>query len=208
MLATDVNNPEFVGATNPDALLFVEFEMYEAIDQWSSEVKSQEAGKRVVVKKPPTPYVKIMRPGDQTSIIHVPVREEHKQRFPEKWLYFQLQEGLLGGEHDIPGWKIDDWPYLLEQPELLRELKFARFQTVEQIAGASDEQIRRIGIAGPGLRERAKVDIRERISKDVNDKIAAKDKEVADLKAEMQKMQEQMQQLLQKDHTLHVKKSG
>ena len=89
MLASDLNNPEFVGAVNPDSLLYVEFYWHEPIDKWSSEQATMKAGKRVVIKLPKQPFVRIMRPGDQTTIVETAVREDHKARWPEKWMYWQ-----------------------------------------------------------------------------------------------------------------------
>ena len=37
-------------------------------------------------------YVRIMAPGDKTNIIEQPARDDHKQRFPRQWLYFQMQQ--------------------------------------------------------------------------------------------------------------------
>lgn len=183
MLASDLNNPEFVGATNPDALLHVEFYMYEPIDKWGSEEESQKQGRKVVKKLPAQPFVRIMRPGDQTSIIETPVREEHKARWPERWMYFQMAEGLADPGANIPGWKIEDWDYLNDKPDLLHQLKFQRFYTVELIAGAADTQVQRIGMAGVGLREQARAALRKKVSAEMNAAVEEKQKEIDALKA-------------------------
>ena len=206
-LATDVANPDFVGAQNPDAALFVEFYWHEPVDKWASEEESNRLGKNTLVKRKemlvdpvtgkskPTgknlklAYVRIMRPGDQTSIIETSVREEHKQRWPERWLYWQMQEGLIDGGENVPGWRIEEWPHLTEKQELLRDLKHARFHTVDMVAGASDAQVQRLGIGGAGLREQARVDLRNRMGKEFGDKLAAKDKEVADMKARLEALE-------------------
>lgn len=189
LLATDMNNSEFTGAvSNPDALLHVEFYMHKPLNKWATEVKSQEAGTIVRVYGPEQPFIRIMRPGDQTTIIETPVREEHKQRWPEHWLYFQMREGLVDNDKDIPGWKIEEWPFMAEQPDLLREFKFNRFSTVEQVAGASDAQVQKIGLGGVGFRERARADLRKKLAGDLNEAIASKDREVAEMK-EMLKAQ-------------------
>ena len=188
MLASDVNNPEFVGAVNPDSQLYVEFYWHEPVNKWASEEATQKAGKRVVVKGERQPFVRIMRPGDQTTILETAVREDHKQRWPEKWLYWMMAEGLVDEGAGVPGWKIDEWPHLKDQPDLLRELKFLRFHTVDQVAGASDAQVQKLGIGGPGLREQAKVDLRERMGREVKDQMAQKDKEIADMKEQLAKL--------------------
>ena len=198
MLASDLNNPEFVNAQNPDSLLHVEFYMHEPIDKWASEQETQKLGRKKIVKKPPVPYVRIMRPGDQTSILQVAVREEHKQRFSKQWLYFQMQEGLLDDGHNIPGWKIEEWDYLKDQSELLRDLKHARFYTVEQLAGMSDHQIQQLGIAGPGLAQEAKKALRQHTEGLIKEVEQQKEAEIQELKAQNEAMQKQMQAILEK----------
>lgn len=181
MLASDLNNPDFVGAQNPDRLLHVEFYMHAAED-WN---KSRETGKKVTVLE--QPYVRIMRPGDKTSIVETPVRDDHKARFPEKWLYFQMQQGLIDSGTDIPGWKVETWDQLTQEQVL--ELKYLRFHTVEQIAGASDAQVQRLGMGGLGLREEAKKALKERVGAGINAELARKDAEIAEMKAAMTRME-------------------
>ena len=196
LLASDLNNPEFVGAIpNPDMLLHVEFYMHKPLDKWETEVESAKAGRLKRVYGPEQPFVRIMRPGDQTSILEVPVREEHKARWPERWMYFQMAEGLIDQDQSIPGWKLEEWPYLLDKQDLLRELKFARYATVEQVAGASDAQCQRMGLGGVGIRENARADLRKKIAGDINEAIAAKDKEVAEMKEMLKAKSEQIARL-------------
>lgn len=189
MLASDVNNPEFVGAVDPDAGLYVEFYWLEPVDKWASEEASAKAGKKVVVKGPKQPFVRVMRPGDQTSILETAVREDHKQRWPKKWLYWQMAEGQVNEGENIPGWKLEQWPYLEDKPNLLRELKFARFYTVDQVAGASDAQVQNMGIGGMGIRETARVDLRERVGKDLKDEMARKNQEIQETKERVSKLE-------------------
>jgi len=142
MLASDMDNPQFTGAANPNDLLHVEFYMYSSLDA----NKSAEQGKEV--RLPSIPYVRIVRPGDNTSVIETPVRDDHKARFPDKWLAFQMKEGMIEGPQNIPGWKIEEWPVLKGKDTQIHELRHLRFQTVEQLAGASDAQIQRLGLGG------------------------------------------------------------
>ena len=100
-------------------------------------------------------FVRIMVPGDKTTIIDQPVREDHKARFPRQWLYFQMKNA---GDA-IPGTKLQTWHD--DEPETftigqMEELQMLKFQVVEQVAGASDSQLQRVGMGGIGLRERAK----------------------------------------------------
>jgi len=190
MLASDLNNPEFIGAVNPDDLLHVEIYWHEPIDKWASEVATQKAGKRVVVKGPKQEYIRIMRPGDKDTIHEVALREDHKVRFPRQYHYWQIAEGLVDGGKDVPGWKLDDWPELDDNAELKRELHFLRFWTVEQIAGAQDAQIQKMGIGGPGLRERARVALKERMRKEFAADLQEKEKEMAAMRREMAELRE------------------
>ena len=181
MLASDLNNREFVNPVNPDDLLHVEFFWKEPVLQWQTEVQGKE------VRGPRTPFVRIVRPGDNTSIIETAVRDDHKARWPQKWLAWQIREGMIEGAGDIPGWKLDDWPGI--KPDQLNEVKFLRFSTVEQLAGASDAQIQRLGVGGIGLREQARAALKERNRAEYKSEIDAKDKMIADLAARLDKLE-------------------
>jgi len=218
LLASDLNNTEFTGSvSNPDKLLHVEFYMFEPLDQQ----KSREQGRRVYQTKhihdgpekedPRTglkyqpvkdtgervriPYIRIMKPGDNTSILELPVREDHQRRWPEEWLYFASNEGLIDNGSQVPGWKIEEWTYLNGDMESIRNLKYLRFHTVEQIAGASDGQIQKLGIGGMGLREAAKKSLQERVKHGISQELAAKDAEITALKAADAEKEERLKRL-------------
>lgn len=197
MLASDVNNPEFQGAHDPTRGLFIEFQMYEAED-WN---KSQELGRKV--KCPPRPYIYIQALGDKTTAIHRPADDLDKHKYPTQWMAFQIKEGLIGGDAQIPGWKLDDWPEI--DHEQLRELKHMRFQVVEQIAGASDEQVQKMGMGGLGLREKARQAMRNRMGAEVREELAKKDAELADMKRQMEELR---QMVLAKPDVQPEKKKG
>lgn len=173
MLASDLNNPAFVGPINPDSLLDVQFFMHEPEDVHKSEA----AGK--VVRLPRTPYVRIQNPGDHTSVIEAPVTERHKQRWPDKWLYFQIQNDMVEGASEIPGWKIDEWTQIT--PDQVRELKHMRFTVVEQIANASDSQCQKIGMDGMSLREKARLALRARFGVELKQEMEQKDAKISAL---------------------------
>ena len=187
MLASDANNPEFVGAKNPDSGLFVEFFWHEAVDGWASREKSNLEQRKVEVKLPKAPFMRIMVPGDKTSEFVCAVSEAQKRRFPREWMAWQISEGLIGGDGDIPGWKLSEWDEL--NPDMVRELLYLRFQTVEQLAGASDTQIQGVGIGGVGLREKARVALRNRMGAETKAAMEERDKENADLKARLERME-------------------
>lgn len=137
MLASDLNNPDYVGATNPDSRLAVRF--YKRPVQ--NDFKSQEAGRPIFDE---LDFVEIRVPGDTTLAVDTPVRDDHKVRFPMHWAHYMNTQGAEG---HASGTALDAWPRLSRgQVEELRALKFS---TVEQIATASDSQLQRIGmIAG------------------------------------------------------------
>ena len=217
-LESDINNPNFAGAiTNPDSLLNIEFYMFEPLDQH----KSQQAGRRVFqtlhipdgpeqvnpangLKYQPMkdtgeklriPYIRIMKPGDNTSILEIPVREDHKRRWPEDWLYFASHEGLIDSGANVPGWKIEEWPHINHDQEAMRNLKYLRFHTVEQIAGASDAQIQRLGMGAHGLREAAKQSLQERVKVGISDELRQKDSKIAQLEGALGSLSQQMEEM-------------
>ena len=199
MLASDLANPEFTNPQNPDDLMHVEFYWNEPVDKWASEAAGKEVrGKRV-------PFVRIMRAGDNTSIMETPVREDHKGRWPRKWLAWQMKEGLIEGAGvDIPGWKIEEWDAVNKNETQLHELKYMRFNTVEQLAGASDAQLQKIGIDGLGLRERARVALKERGRAEYKAEMEAKDKQLK----EMQERLAKLEAAAMNSNTLHAPKKG
>jgi hypothetical protein len=135
-------------------------------------------------------FVRIMNPGDKTSVFDQPATEAHKMRFPRHWLAYQSQRG--GGVAAMIGTPLVSW--LEERPDDLTdgqvaELTMLGFQTAEHVAGASDAQIQRVGMGGNGLRERA----RNYLSHKGRDSGSA---ELADTKAQLAELQAQMAQLL------------
>lgn len=203
MLASDVNNPDFVNPQHPDSMLHVEFYWKEPVDKWQSELQ----GKEVRGKK--KPFIRIMRPGDNTSILETAVRDDHKARFPNQWMRWQMKEGMMeGAPQDVPGWRIEEWPTVKGEQQL-NELKYLRFHTVEQIAGASDAQIQKLGLGGIGLREQARAALKERSRSEYKAEMDAKDKQLSDLQARLDKLEAMAtnaQIPVPKPETLHVPK--
>jgi hypothetical protein len=103
----------------------------------------------------PTPFIRITVPGDKNNIPDQLVREHHKERFPRQWLYFQMQSG----DGPVIGTLLEQWNTDNDEEfnkHQMAELQILKFQTVEQVATASDSQLQRIGMGGVGLRERAR----------------------------------------------------
>lgn len=181
MLASDLNNPAFVGPINPDSMLSVEFFWHELEDVHASEA----AGK--IVRLPKQPFIRIKSPGDHTSEMVSAVQERHKVRFPDKWLYFQIANNMVEGAAEIPGWKIEEWTHLT--PDQVTELKFQRFTVVEQVANASDSQCQRMGMGGLGLRESARLALRARMGVEMKREMDAKDAKISALEASVAKFE-------------------
>lgn len=135
MIASDLNNPDFVGATNPDRGLAVKF--YPRAVQ--NEFESEKQGRPIFYD---VDFVKIFVPGDDTNVVDTAVREDHKQRFPLQWAHYKNQrEGdqLTAGRTPLTEWT----RLTLAQIEQLRGL---RFYSVEDIAHASDMQLQSVGM--------------------------------------------------------------
>ena len=67
----------------------------------------------------------------------------------------------------------------------IEELRILKFQTVEQIAAASDQQLQRIGMGGPGLRERAKAYLNRRNRTETQAELEDTKRQLAELQAQM-----------------------
>ncbi len=156
---------------NADSQLYVEFYNYE---------KDPYKGK---------PFVRIVVPGDKTTVIDQPVRDDHKERFPRQWLHFQMQSG----DGPVIGVSLKDW--FQDRPDelsdnQLAELQILKFQTVEQVATASDNQLQRIGMGGVGLRERARNYLLNK-----NQKVSSG--ELEETRAKLRELEAQMAMLLE-----------
>jgi hypothetical protein len=131
-----------------------------------------------------TPFVRIMVPGDKTNIIEQPARDYHKERFIRQWLHFQSQNS----DGMVVGTKLEQWHK--DKPEefndhQMAELQILKFQTVEQVATATDAQLQRIGMGAAGLRERARAYLMQKNQSDSNSELAKTRSELDELKAQM-----------------------
>ena len=178
MLASDLNNKDFANPINPDEMLHVEFYNHAALDTWETE----RTGIKTYVKE--CPFVRITIPGNKELTVERPAEGADAKRWPRQWLVFQMQSGMIANAENVPGWQLDQWDEL--NPETVRQLKFLRFYTVEQLAGANDAQVQGIGMGGDGLRERAKQALERRNSEVTNTEIAKRDAKIAELERKME----------------------
>jgi len=182
MLASDLNNPEFVGAKSPDDILSIEFYDHAALDTWAT----QQTGIKSYKKE--CPFIRIAIPGNPNLTVERPADGKDIKRWPRQWLFFQMQTGKIANAENVPGWQLEEWDELAA--EQVRQLKFLRFYTVEQIAGANDAQIQGIGMGGQGLREKAKKALTTRNGAAVSEEVKARDEKIAELQAQMAEMME------------------
>ena len=114
LLASDDNSPDFLGARNPDDILYVQF--YEKAEQ--DNFASQKEG-RPIFKN--VDFVKIMKPGDSTTEIDTYATEADKRRFPRQWALYQNQKN----SEQIQGTDVREWPVIdRATAEGLRAQKF------------------------------------------------------------------------------------
>ena len=149
-----------------------------------------------------TPFVRIIVPGNKCDIVDQPVREDHKQRFPRQWLYYQManSEGM-----PVMGTKLEQWCQTCPDEltdHAMAELQILKFQTVEQVATASDSQLQKVGMGGVGLREQARAFLLR-----ANQSDSAKDLETT--RQELKALQDQMKILLARPAPVRrVRKEG
>ena len=192
LLATDDNNPEFVGARNPDSLLHVRFYERALPNSFQTEKQGRPIFDNIV-------FIEIHTPGNQLNIIDRPKIVQDELRFLTQWQHYVATHSDDPAKQGTP---LSQWPLLdVAKVEMLRAMKFF---TVEQIAYSSDEQINHLGmLAGMSplsFRDRAKAYLE--VARDAN-VVSVKDAElkaaqakIEAQEAEMTKMKEQMAQIL------------
>ncbi len=157
---------------NADSQLFVEFYTFE---HPSTDVQKPYQG---------VPFVRIVVPGDKTNVVEQPVRESHKQRFPRQWLHFQMQNS----DAQMIGTPLKDW-HLARPGEFnqmqLEELSILKFQTVEQVATASDMQLQKVGMGAAGLRDKARSFLLNKNQSESQVEIENTKQELAELKEQL-----------------------
>ena len=172
------------------------------------ENETQEAG-RPIFKE--FDFVHICVAGDTLTEIDTYVLNSHKQRFPQQWANYQNRVGA--NDDQIIGTPVSEWP--LVSKSQAEELRAMKFHTVESIAGASDQQLQRMGMAAGmspyAFRDKAKAflnlattaaetDKRESEINALKQELAKKDEETAKIKAEtdakLAQMQDQMATIL------------
>lgn len=184
MLASDENNPEFIGANNPDNRLTVEFYSRPI----RNDFKSKETGEPVYDE---VDFVRIFVPGDSTNVIDTAAADHHKERFPLHWARYINKVTGPGGT------PLEDWPEL--DSNQIEGLRSAKFRNVEAIANASDGHLQNMGMLGGmapwSLREKAQNFLKQKglARADVSAEMQSLRDQNAALQAQMQQLMEMMQ---------------
>jgi hypothetical protein len=156
-------------------------------------------------------FVHICVAGDTLTEIDTYALNSHKQRFPIQWANYMNRVGAH--DEEVVGTPLSEWP--LVSKSQAEEMRAMKFQTVESIANASDQQLQRMGMAAGmspyAFRDKAKAflnlattaaetDKREAEINALKEELAKKELETAKMKAEteakMALMQEQMASIL------------
>jgi hypothetical protein len=156
-------------------------------------------------------FVHICVAGDTLTEIDTYALQNHKTRFPIQWANYMNRQGAY--DEEVVGTPISEWP--LVSKSQAEELRAMKFQTVESIANASDQQLQRIGMAAGmspyAFRDKAKAflnlattsaetDKREHEINALKEELAKKEQETAKMKqetdAKIALMQEQMASIL------------
>jgi len=133
-------------------------------------------------------FIEIMIPGNQTLIIDKQAdisNGAYKKRFPHHWLRYQMAKN---GDFTMSGIRLEEWMKECPDdinPDQLAELQIFKFQTVEQLAGASDLAIQRIGMGGEGLRVKAQQYLKGKNKAAINSELQTTRDELAELRKQM-----------------------
>lgn len=139
MLASDINNPEFVGSRDPDSVMIVRFYVRAVQNNFESNKQGRPIFEDIV-------YCDYYPAGSTLLRMDVPAREHHKQRFAKQWAYYQSTQG---GDSREMGTPLAQWPAL--SPADVENLKGMKFNTIENLAAASDLQLQVIGMGAGGM---------------------------------------------------------
>ena len=156
-------------------------------------------------------FVQICVAGDSLTEIDTYALASHKTRFPIQWANYMNRQGA--NDEEVVGTPVTEWP--LVSKSQAEELRAMKFQTVESIANASDQQLQRMGMAAGmspyAFRDKAKAflnlatnaaetDKREQEINALKQELAKKEQETAKIKAEtdakLAQMQDQMAAIL------------
>ena len=139
MLASDMNNPQFVGAVDPDAVMIARFYKRAVQNRFLSKKEARPIFEDKI-------YCEYYPAGNTLLRMDVPAHESHKQRFAKQWAYYLTTQG---GDSREVGTPLSSWPLL--SPADVENLRGMKFNTVENIAAASDSTLQTLGMGIAGM---------------------------------------------------------
>lgn len=204
MLASDDNNPAFMGARNPDQALSVWFLSKPIQNPFRTAKEGRPIFEDVI-------YIHIESGGDKDTIIERPIYESDKVRFAQQWAAW---DNAHGKDPQMVGTPLSAWP--LVSASQAEELRGIKFRTIEQIAEASDAVVPKltqiVGMAGHSFRERARAFLNAAQNAAVveNQAVALKaaEEQNAAMQAQLKALQDQVAQLTEIALAPEKKKRG
>ena len=189
MIASDIDNKNFVGAMNPDDLLTVTFYTHRQENTFESKKQNRAIFFDVV-------YVRIITPGNNLNIIEIPARQEHKLRFPRQYAIFTNSQV---GTEQMFGTPLEQWTEITRAQ--VEELKHQKFRSVEQIASASDHQVQQIGMNGNLLKQKAISFLGRSKSSEDSEEMKKKEAEIQALKDQVKILSDLVEGIIKKPPT-------
>ncbi len=139
MLASDVNNREFAGAMDPDAVMVARFYMRAIFQPFISKRDGKQTYHDVL-------YVEYYPAGNTLLKMDVPANDSHKQRFSKQYAYYVASNDKDAREAGTP---LSSWAIL--SPADVENMRAVKFFTIENVAGASDQQLQSLGMGMGGM---------------------------------------------------------
>jgi len=135
MLASDVDNPNFTGAQDPDSVMIARF----YVRACKNDFQSEKQGRPIFEDKLCVEYY----PAGNTLLkMDVVATDFHKQRFHRQWAYYERTQGADSRDVGTP---ISEWPILT--PAAVENLRAIKIHTIENVAAMSDGALQQIGMA-------------------------------------------------------------
>lgn len=176
-------NPVPRGKDPGDDSLWVTFESASHFN----DVATREQGRPIFEMRE---YIRIIVPGDTSSIVQRPVRETDIERWPRQYQAFKL-----GREQQV-GMPISEWNQVTRAQ--VDELRYFKIQTVEQLAAVSDATCQKFTGLNQ-LRDRAKVYLEQMRGEEpiikMQAELASRDETIAAQQAQLEAMNEAIREL-------------
>lgn len=126
-------------------------------------------------------FVKIVTPGDRSSLFFQPATDAHKRRFPKAWKAFEERQKDAGSRNGLP---LEEWAAVTRAT--VYTLKAAHIHTVEDLAIVPDTFVDRLGVDGRGLRAQAQAFVAQAKDSAATFRLASEKKALEDQLASMQ----------------------